>query len=102
LAAFGVGRVVVNVAHGRLEEPVSFWSFWRSQEPDDEPFVFDTAEPDPVAAHFRSAQEALIGLLPPSPLQPPASRLWREIEADLAMDPEFMRPVFEVLRDYPS
>jgi hypothetical protein len=103
LAAFGVGCVVVDVARRGLEAPVSFWSFFRSQEPDDEPFVFDTADDsDPVGAHFRSAQEALIGLLPPSPLKPPAARLWREIEADLAMDPEFMRPVFEVLRDYPS
>jgi hypothetical protein len=78
---------------------VSFWSFYKRQEPDDEPWVFDTADDsDPVAAHFRSAQEALIGLLPPAPLKPPASRLWREIEADLAMDPEFMRPVLDILR----
>lgn len=80
---------------------MSFWKFFREQEPDDEPFVFDRADDsDPVAAHFSSAREALIGLLPPAPLQPPASRLWREIEADLAMDPEFMRPVLDVLRDH--
>jgi hypothetical protein len=78
---------------------VSFWKFFREQEPD-EPLLFDTADPDPISAHFRSAQEALIGLLPPAPLRPPASRLWREIEADLAMDPEFMRPVLDVLRDH--
>jgi hypothetical protein len=80
---------------------VSFWKFSREQEPDDEPFVFDTAdEADPVAAHFASAHDVLIGLLPPAPLKPPASRLWREIEADLAMDPEFMRPVLDVLRGH--
>jgi hypothetical protein len=80
---------------------VSFWKFFREQEPDDEAFVFDTAvDTDPIAAHFRSAHDVLIGLLPPAPLQPPASRLWREIEADLARDPEFMRPVLDVLRDH--
>jgi hypothetical protein len=80
---------------------VKFWSF-RRPEPDDEPFVFDTREPDPVAAHFESARAALLGLLPPAPLAPPASRLWREIEADLAADPEFMIPVLHALRERPQ
>jgi len=80
---------------------VSFWDFFRDQEPD-EPVLFDTREPDPVAAHFEEARSVLLGLLPPAPLSPPASRLWREIESRLAADPEFMIPVLAVLRERPQ
>lgn len=76
-----------------------FWSF-RRPDPDDEPFMFDAR--DPVAAHFESARDALLGLLPPAPLAPPAARLWREIEASLAADPEFMTPVLDALRERPQ
>jgi hypothetical protein len=65
----------------------------------DEPFLFDTR--DPVEAAFEEAREAS-GLLPAAPLAPPASRAWREIESDLACDPEFMLPVLDALRQRPT
>lgn len=80
---------------------MSFWDFFREQEPD-EPVLFDTREPDPVAAHFEEARSVLLGLLPPAPLSPPASRLWREIESRLAADPELMLPVRDAMRERPN
>lgn len=91
------------------------WEWWRGRrvrreaERDEteqllrDTYLFeDTAEYDVVAQHFESARCVLLGLLPPAPLAPPASRLWREIEADLACDPEFMLPVLDALREGPQ
>jgi hypothetical protein len=67
---------------------------------EDEPSLFDTR--DPVEVAFAEARGVLVGMLPAAPLSPPAALAWREIEADLASDPELMLPVLDAVREHPT
>jgi hypothetical protein len=62
----------------------------------DEPERFDAR--DEVAEHFDSAKRALMDLIPAAPLCAPALRHWKEIEAGLCSDPEFIPAVDAALR----
>lgn len=65
-----------------------------------ETFLFDSAdEPDPIVERFEDARLALLDLIPAAPLCPPALRHWKEIEADLSSDREFVPAVDAALRD---
>jgi hypothetical protein len=63
----------------------------------DEPDQFDSR--DELAEHFESTKRALMDLIPAAPLCSPALRHWKEIEAGLSSDPEFIPAVDAALRD---
>lgn len=65
-----------------------------------ETFQFDTAEEyDPVVERFEDARQSLLDLIPAAPLCSPALRHWKEIEAGLCSDHEFIPGVDAALRD---
>lgn len=54
---------------------------------------------DPVDSRFEEARSSLLEPIPATPLCAPALRHWKEIEADLCSDPEFIPAVDAALRD---